>query len=165
MTVKEKKREYDKQWCLRNKEKRKAIYTRYNRANKDKMNAYRRLHKDKRNKKHKERRENDLNYKIKSNLRCRLRSAIKLGFKAGSCVKDLGCTIEQLKSHLESQFQSGMNWENWGIKGWHIDHIKPLSKFDLTDRKQFLEAVHYTNLQPLWANENLSKSDTFFTSE
>jgi len=55
-----------------------------------------------------------------------------------------------------------MNWDNWGIYGWHIDHIKPLASFDLTKREQLFEAVHYTNLQPLWANENLSKGDSIF---
>ena len=50
-----------------------------------------------------------------------------------------------------------MNWKNYGFRGWHIDHIKPLSSFDLSDRNQLLEACHYTNLQPLWWYENLSK--------
>jgi desulfoferrodoxin (superoxide reductase-like protein) len=52
-----------------------------------------------------------------------------------------------------------MTWDNWTTDGWHIDHIKPLASFDLTDRKQLLEACHYTNLQPLWAKDNLIKSD------
>ena len=71
--------------------------------------------------------------------------------------KDLGCTIKELKIYLESKFQPGMTWENHGRFGWHIDHEVPLSSFDLTDREQFLKACHYTNLQPLWWNENLSK--------
>jgi hypothetical protein len=50
-----------------------------------------------------------------------------------------------------------MTWDNYGQFGWHIDHIKPLSVFDLTDREQFLEACRYTNLQPMWWKENLSK--------
>ena len=54
-----------------------------------------------------------------------------------------------------------MSWENHSQTGWHIDHIKPLSRFDLSDREQFLEACHYSNLQPLWAEDNLSKSDNF----
>lgn len=50
-----------------------------------------------------------------------------------------------------------MAWKNWGVKGWHIDHIKLLASFDLTNKEQFLQAVHYTNLQPLWWYENLLK--------
>lgn len=92
-------------------------------------------------------------------LRSRLCSAIKNGYKAGSFVRDLGCTIEQLRAYLEEQFKPGMTWDNWALDGWHIDHIKPLTSFDLTDREQFKKACHYTNLQPLWAEENFSKQD------
>jgi hypothetical protein len=90
-------------------------------------------------------------------LRVRLRWSVKNTCKAGSAVKDLGCTIEFLKAFLESKFKPGMTWDNWGNFGWHIDHIRPLSSFDLTDRDQLLKACHYTNLQPLWWKENLSK--------
>lgn len=100
-------------------------------------------------------RKSDLDYKLRGNLRCRLYSAIRKG-KAGSSVKDLGCSIENLKAHLEKQFQSGMSWTNHGA--WHIDHIKPLAAFDLTDRDQFLKACHFTNLQPLWAIDNIKKA-------
>ena len=71
------------------------------------------------------------------------------------------CKIEkrvaELRDYLESKFQPGMTWDNWTTNGWHIDHIKPLASFDLTDREQFLRACHYTNLQPLWAIDNLKK--------
>ena len=93
-------------------------------------------------------------------MRNRLRCAIKGNFKSGSAVKDLGCSIDELKTYLESKFKPGMYWDNWSYDGWHIDHIKPLASFDLTDRKQLLEACHYTNLQPLWAKDNLIKSDS-----
>jgi len=101
-------------------------------------------------------------FKLQNILRQRLNKAIKNNYKSGSAVRDLGCSIEQLKSHLESKFYNrkdgtAMNWNNYGLKGWHIDHIVPLSKFDLTDRNQFLQACHYTNLQPLWSEDNLSK--------
>ena len=95
--------------------------------------------------------------RLRDNLRGRLRQALRGGFRVGSAVRDLGCTIEELKKHLESRFRPGMTWENWSPTGWHIDHIKPLASFDLTDRAQFLQACHYTNLQPLWAAENLRK--------
>jgi hypothetical protein len=101
----------------------------------------------------------DVQFKLTHNLRARLNSAIKGNYKVGSAVKDLGCSVEVLKSYLESKFQSGMTWDNWALDGWHIDHIKPLASFDLKNREQLLEACHYTNLQPLWAKDNLIKSD------
>jgi hypothetical protein len=88
-----------------------------------------------------------------------LNAAIKNNQKIGSAVKDLGCSIEELKIYLESKFQEGMSWDNWSLKGWHIDHIKPLASFDLTDRNQLIQAYYYTNLQPLWAKDNMAKSD------
>lgn len=106
----------------------------------------------------KDRRRASVNYRLAYRLRIRLHGAIKNGYKSGSAVRDLGCTIPELKIHLEKQFQPGMTWSNWSRHGWHIDHIMPLSYFNLTDRKQFLQACHYTNLQPLWATENLQKS-------
>ena len=84
--------------------------------------------------------------------------AIKKNYKRGSTVRDLGCTIPELLIHIESQFKKGMTWSNWGMFGWHIDHIKPLYSFNLSNKEKFLEAVHYTNLQPLWAKENLVKN-------
>lgn len=62
---------------------------------------------------------------------------------------------DELRAHLEAQFQAGMSWDNYGE--WHIDHIKPLASFDLEDTDQLKLACHYTNLQPLWAKDNLSK--------
>jgi hypothetical protein len=79
--------------------------------------------------------------------------------KTGSAIDELGCSVDQLKRYLESKFQPGMTWDNWTRDGWHIDHIKPLSSFDLTDPGQFKVACHYTNLQPLWAKDNLVKSN------
>lgn len=69
----------------------------------------------------------------------------------------LGCTADELKIHLESQFQEGMSWDNYGFTGWHIDHIMPISTFDLTKEDEMLRCCHYSNLQPLWAKDNLSK--------
>jgi hypothetical protein len=71
----------------------------------------------------------------------------------------IGCSIIKLQSHLESKFQPGMNWGNYGRKGWHIDHIIPLSSFNLSDPDQLKIATHYTNLQPLWWFDNIKKSN------
>lgn len=70
---------------------------------------------------------------------------------------NVGCSLAELKRHLEAQFKPGMHWLNNTTEGWHIDHIRPLVAFDLTDPVQQRQAWHYTNLQPLWATENLSK--------
>ena len=107
----------------------------------------------------KERYHNDINYKLLVLLRNRITSAINHNYKSGSAIDDLGCTIEEFKDHIESQFKEGMTWDNWTTDGWHIDHKKQLSNFDLTDREQFKEAAHYTNLQPLWWWENLEKRE------
>ena len=107
----------------------------------------------------KNRKNTDINFKLAAMLRSRLYCARKKQSKVGSAVSDLGCTLDVLKEHLEKQFQVGMSWDNYGRAGWHIDHIKPLASFDLTNRIQFLQAAHYTNLQPLWAHDNLSKKD------
>lgn len=111
----------------------------------------------KRNEREYLKRQTDLNFKLKETLRKRLNKALKNGQKTGSAVKDLGCSIDEFKEYLERKFEIGMAWDNYGRKGWHIDHIKPLDSFDLTYRDQLLEACHYTNLQPLWWKDNLSK--------
>ena len=74
--------------------------------------------------------------------------------------------VHELKVYLERLFHPGMTWDNLGRYDknrptWHIDHIKPLSLFDLTDNEQVKLACHYTNLQPLWAEENLRKHDRY----
>jgi hypothetical protein len=99
----------------------------------------------------------DVNFRLKRLLRSRLYRYTKKGDRIGSAVKNLGCSVDELKIHLEKQFLDGMSWSNHGE--WHIDHIKPLAKFDLKDKKQLLIACHYTNLQPLWAKENIIKSN------
>lgn len=121
---------------------------------------YRDTHKKERNVYLKKRRK-EIDFRIIHTLRNRVRSALKNNQKKGSAIRDLGCTIPELKVYLEKQFKYGMTWENYGFYGWHIDHIKPLSKFDLTSREQFLEANHYTNLQPLWAADNIRKKDKY----
>lgn len=135
-----------KKWREENKEKKKETDKIYRVKNRETLNKKRFL-----------RRKTDIQFRLSLSLRSRTRVAIKNNQKVGSAVRDLGCSIEDLKIHLENQFKNGMSWSNWTHKGWHIDHIVPLSAFDLTDREQFLSACHYTNLQPLWAHENFSK--------
>lgn len=87
----------------------------------------------------------------------RLRNALNGNFKHCSAVNDLGCSIDDFKRHIESKFQPGMTWGN--RKEWNLDHIVPLSKFNLQDKTQVLIAFHYTNYQPLWKSHNFSKGD------
>jgi hypothetical protein len=96
-------------------------------------------------------------YRIENQIRCRTAIAIKGGPKIGKYEKYIGCTTEELKQYLENKFLPGMTWQNWGRYGWHIDHIIPISSFDLSNENDFLKAFHFTNLQPLWASDNLSK--------
>jgi hypothetical protein len=99
--------------------------------------------------------------KLAAYLRSRISRAVKNNYKCGSAVKNLGYSIADLKTYLESKFQPGMSWDNYGYRGWHIDHIRPLKSFNLLDPEQFMQACHYTNLQPLWWFDNLSKSDRY----
>jgi len=99
----------------------------------------------------------NLNYRIADVLRSRTNLALRGKNKGGSARRDLGCTIEYFKAFIAMQFKPGMSWNNWAVDTWHLDHKIPLSSFDLSDREQFLKAAHYTNYQPLWAAENLSK--------
>ena len=108
---------------------------------------------------HKQRIKTDAGYKLAHNLRCRTRLALMGQNKASTTESLLGCTFEHARYHLESQFTDGMSWDNWSMHGWHVDHIIPCASFDLTDPEQQRQCFHYTNLQPLWARDNLRKSD------
>jgi len=100
-------------------------------------------------------------WKMKNRLRVRLRYALlapKYNGRAKKCNNTMrltGCTTAQLCDHLQKQFTEGMSWDNYGQ--WHIDHIKPCAAFDLTDDTQQHACFHFTNLQPLWATDNLRK--------
>lgn len=111
--------------------------------------------KERRNKRDKNRKERDIQYKLSCALRTRMSQAIRNDSKVGSAVTNLGCSIEDLKKYLESLFQPEMTWENYGE--WQIDHIKPLIAFDLTDIQQIKIVCHYTNLRPLWKADNINK--------
>jgi len=92
-------------------------------------------------------------------LRNRMKKAVKRGARTSSVIAALGCSVPDLIAYLEAQFKDAMTWSNHGE--WHIDHIRPVSSFDLTDPAQFLQACHFSNLQPLWRRENQTKGSRF----
>jgi len=114
---------------------------------------------------HDRRYKSDPGYKAMLNIRSKINLAIKNNFKVGSSVELLGCSVDELKAHLESQFLPGMSWDNHTVHGWHMDHILPCSSFDLSDEEQQRKCFHYSNLQPLWAIDNLKKGTSMPRSD
>jgi endogenous inhibitor of DNA gyrase (YacG/DUF329 family) len=175
----EKKRERDREYSAKNREKlrlkareywlaNKVLVRekqrKYAEKNKDKKQAYFLANKDVIRKNHakwcaKQRRKNPI-YKLHDNIT----SLIGLSLKTGKCGKRtkeiLGYSIDQLKKHLEKLFKPGMTWENYGKNGWHVDHRIPLRVFNITSVNDidFKRAWSITNLQPLWAHDNLAKN-------
>lgn len=97
----------------------------------------------------------NLNHRLRGNLRHRMWGVLRGIHKSESSLQLLGCSIEEWKKHLESKFTEGMSWENYGK--WHIDHIIPCTFFDLTIKENQFKCFHYSNTQPLWAEQNISK--------
>jgi AraC-like DNA-binding protein len=110
----------------------------------------------------------DIQHVLKKRIRCRVNEFINdKKIKVSGCIRFLGCSVDELKQRFETMFYTNpetgetMTWENRGFYGWHIDHIKPLASFNLADPEQIALACHYTNLQPLWAEDNLKKGDKY----
>lgn len=100
----------------------------------------------------------DPNYAMRKILRSRLKNILKSKGKTEMALRLLGCDLDWLVAWLEIQFQPGMCWDNRGLV-WHVDHVRPCASFDLTDRHQQKLCFHWTNLQPLFAADNLKKRD------
>jgi hypothetical protein len=161
---------------IRTRTKYKEKYKLYREKNAIKTKIYKKIYdeknalalKEKRkiyNNKHKQRRAmldknkywNNLNFRITQNLRTRIRRAIKGQIKTGTSFKLLGCELPFLKLYLQNMFKNGMTWDNYGE--WQIDHIRPCASFNLVKQEEQEKCFHYTNLQPLWALENLKKNN------
>ena len=137
-------REHDKRNLDRdayNKNKRESYQ-----VQKDKINETRRKTLQKR-------RDEDPKYRVMMALHCRLYMAVKV--KSGKTLELTGCSKEELVTHLESKFTEGMTWENYGE--WHVDHIRPCASFNLENPEEQKRCFHWTNLQPLWAQDNIRK--------
>ena len=135
----------------------------YNKANKIKMAATRRIYQQANrpriNARFSDRLKTDANFRANHFLRGRMKDALRRNQKTGIAVSELGCTGPELRVYLESLFETGMSWSNYGVgkNQWSIDHIVPLASVDLTNREEFLKVCHYTNLQPMWHSLNLAK--------
>jgi hypothetical protein len=160
------KNEVDLKSYHRNQEKRRQYQQAYFESNPDKLEKGRAQTKKwlKENKGYmnewmKDRRDTDPNFKLNHYIGSRLHSSLKGIQKNQTLTRYLGCSILSLHQHLENQFTEGMSWDNYGK--WHVDHIRPIASFDFTDESQIEECWHYTNLQPLWAIDNLKKSSKY----
>jgi len=174
VSCKENPKEYKRQWTFLNKERKKLLDLK----NKDRINfkrsewrksergkklnsirckKYREKYRQQLTKKYLDKRKKDPNFKLLTILRGRIYDVLRGHNKSNSTKNMLGCTIEEFWIHLEKTFKPGMTRENHGL--WHVDHIKPCASFDLTKPEEQAKCFHYTNLQALWAHENLSKKD------
>lgn len=131
-----------------------------------KEKARERYQRDKEQGIHRQRYNNDPIYKMKCNIREHVRQALKYSnvSKKHPSIKYLGCSIEEFKVYIESKFTDGMTWENHsrGEECWHLDHIRPLAQLkDIADEQTLKAICHYTNYQPLWEKDNLSKQDKY----
>ena len=135
-----------KEYYVENRERTIANACLYSKRNRTKINERR-----------KAKYRSDLNYKLSMTLRWSLNGVLRKGGKAGSAVRDLGCSIDEFKHFIESQFTAGMSWQSWG-KNWHLDHIKPVGLYTLSNRAHYLEVAHYTNYQPLSIEDHKRKT-------
>lgn len=151
-----------KEYRLKNAEKNSEYYKSYYRKNRDyileRERTRRKLNVKDRMRKERDKMVTNIQYRLGMLMKDRLRKAIKNNYLSGKAVEELGCSIKFFKEYFESKFKEGMSWNNWGE--WQIDHIYPISKVDLTDYSQLLKVSHYTNLQPLWPSENISKGNS-----
>ena len=142
-------KEYNKQYNLENREKINQRLKKWRYKNsKELLPKLRKIKKEKYG--------NDLNFKLKHLLRARINKIVKYN-RNKSSIEILGCSIDDFKKHIENNFKDGMTWDNYGYYGWHIDHITPISSAKSDD--ELMGLCHFTNPQPLWANENLKKSN------
>ena len=158
---KDKRIEKSKEWLKKNKERRREYRKKYNEinseVNKIKCKIWYSKNKPRVNEYYRKRKLTDRLF----NLRCVIASLIRTCLKSNGYSKKsktykiLGCTIEEFKVHLENQFTEGMNWDNQG--NWHLDHIHPVSL--AKDEEEIIKLNHYTNFQPLWAEDNIRKSN------
>jgi len=122
----------------------------------ERTKRYRARHKERLKDRERDRLNSDPAYAFTRLLRSRVGKAVKAQYakKAVKTMDLIGCTVSRLLAHLESQFLPGMIWDNYGRRGWHIDHILPCASFDLSRPAHQKKCFHYSNLRPAWSNHN-----------
>lgn len=139
-------------WHKRYRDENKAIVKfrkdRWKDENREHHNAYHRNYTT-------ERKKVDIGFRLLKQMRTRMSTALKRNQKSARTMELTGCTMEFLRAYLESKFEDGMSWDNYGV--WHVDHIIACANFDLSDPEQQRICFHYTNLQPMWGEQNLKK--------
>ena len=146
-----------KKWREENPDKVNELKKNWLDKNPEKRKEYRENYKPRKQEQRKERRDSDPVFNLTNRLRCRLWKYLKILniTKTNKTFDIVGCFPQFLKEHLETQFTDGMTWDN--RSEWHIDHIIPLSSAKTQD--ELYKLCHYENLQPLWAEDNLKKSN------
>lgn len=143
---------------------KKLFYIKYRDKLLSQKKLYNKNHRKERTKYKRDRWYKDTNFRLSANMRTRIYAALKGKTKSLSTMFLIGCEIDYLLYHIQKQFKPNMSWDNYGrgfgnkgMEEWHIDHIKPCASFDLSKFKEQKKCFHYTNLQPLWAEENRKK--------
>ena len=151
-----------KEWYKNNLDyalqQKKDYYEKNRELIKERSKLWAKNNRDKVNKYIKSKKEKNPLFKVELNIRGRMKQYLKQKniTQRNKTYDIVGIEINDLKKHIEKQFTKGMNWENYGVYGWHIDHIIPLCSAN--DENELLKLFHYTNLQPLWAEDNLKKN-------
>ena len=150
---KEQIKKQQSEYRIANWDKKKAINNKWRRENYGKMKA------------DPNRAQELAEYKIKTNTSRRIREMLGVE-KSEASMKYVGCSIPEFRTYLENQFEEGMSWNNYGsnddknVRVWHIDHRLPCDAFDMSNKFQVQACFHYTNLQPMWAVENIIKRNS-----
>lgn len=156
----EERKQYDKQYRETHREHRNAVMAAWKKKDLEDMKT------------NPDRATEYAHYKVKTNTGRRIRDLLGAGCKSERTHDIIGCTIPELKAHLESKFTEGMTWENYGTTpdgghrdAWHIDHRIPCAAFNLTDDAELRACFNWRNLQPMWATDNIKKKDSVTAEE
>ena len=151
--------EYKKEWNLKNKDHIQQYEKEYRLKNKERLKEW--FLKNKQHTRDYERNKyrTDINFRLAHLCRNRILKALKGIGKSASTMKLIGCTIDELRRHIESLFEPWMTWENQGLGGWDIEHKKAMSNFNLIDPEQQRACCHWSNLQPMEHIANIKKGN------